>query len=253
MAATNRLFVNFNEGTLTNNPGTAGTSFQAGDFVSLPAVADPDFVTLVIDPENTQGLGREVVIVTAHTASSTTCTVTRAQEGTTARNWLSGTRYALALTADTVDDIKTTAEAHRLRHLATGVDPSNIDIQSAIAAAGDNTVNTAWTSGTGGNQLTSATYTPPAAWGDYALYVIARCNMNPSADVDARIWLRIDGTDNSAARVREANETAMSVTGILGGCTGTTPVILRGSREASPGGSWTAGSIQIIMWGEATS
>lgn len=88
-----RLRSNFQEGNLTNAPGSAGTTLQSAEFATLPVVASPDTLTLVLDPL-AEGGAPEVVTVTAHTSASTSCTVTRAQDGTAARNLAAvGTRW----------------------------------------------------------------------------------------------------------------------------------------------------------------
>lgn len=74
------LFMNLQSGVLTADPGAAGTSLASGNFAFLPAIAVPNYMRLVLNPDGLGGTAPEIVIVTAHTAAATTCTVTRAQE-----------------------------------------------------------------------------------------------------------------------------------------------------------------------------
>jgi hypothetical protein len=87
-----RLYKNFQKGTLTNSPGAAGTSFQSAEFATLPVVASPDVMTLVLDPLEEFG-APEVLDVTAHASGSTTCTVVRARDGSAAITAAAGMRW----------------------------------------------------------------------------------------------------------------------------------------------------------------
>lgn len=73
------LFMNFQSGVLTADPGTSGTTLNSGNFAFLPAVVAPNVLRLVLDPDGLTGTP-EIVVVTAHTASATSLTVTRGQE-----------------------------------------------------------------------------------------------------------------------------------------------------------------------------
>lgn len=82
-------------GTITDNPLTAGaTTINSADFASLPVITFPDNVYIILDPYATSG-APEIVRVTAHTAGSTSITVTRGQQGTTARQHASGTFWTV--------------------------------------------------------------------------------------------------------------------------------------------------------------
>ena len=75
----------FLSGTITDNPLTAAaTTINSAALANLPAIASPDIAVLVLDPAGSAG-APEVVYVTAHTASATSATISRAQEGTSAR------------------------------------------------------------------------------------------------------------------------------------------------------------------------
>jgi hypothetical protein len=61
----------------------------------FPAITSPDFSRAVLQDAN----GIEVVLVTAHTANSDSFTVTRGQEGTTARSFATGSVFGIRMTA----------------------------------------------------------------------------------------------------------------------------------------------------------
>jgi hypothetical protein len=61
----------------------------------FPAITSPEFSRAVLQDIS----GIEVVLITAHTASSNSFTVTRAQEGTTARSFAAGSVFGLRMTA----------------------------------------------------------------------------------------------------------------------------------------------------------
>ena len=85
-----RLRSDFKNGTITDNPLTnVATTINSAAFANLPTVTAPDELTLVLDPTASAG-APEIVRVTAHTASATSVTVARGQEGTAARQHASG-------------------------------------------------------------------------------------------------------------------------------------------------------------------
>ena len=61
----------------------------------FPAITSPEFSRAVLQDAN----GIEVVLITAHTANSDSFTVTRAQEGTTARSFAANSVFGLRMTA----------------------------------------------------------------------------------------------------------------------------------------------------------
>ena len=65
----------------------------------FPVVANPDFARAVLQDAN----GIEIVLITAHTANATSFTVTRAQEGTTARSFDAGSVFGIRVTAADMD------------------------------------------------------------------------------------------------------------------------------------------------------
>lgn len=95
-----RLYADFISGTITDAPLTAGaTTVNAAILASVPEVVAPDIVALILDPE-AAGNGPEIVHITAHTASATSATITRGQEGTSAVEHAAGTIVYHGLTAD---------------------------------------------------------------------------------------------------------------------------------------------------------
>jgi hypothetical protein len=96
------LFQNFLSGALDANLLIAGTSMSSPGLADMDAISS-DTMTVVLDPLGVNG-DPEVVTVTAHTASATTATITRAQETTTARQHDSGTNWvASPVTAGLLD------------------------------------------------------------------------------------------------------------------------------------------------------
>lgn len=91
-----RLKQNFAYGTLSASLTSSATTVTSAAFASLPAVASPDTLTLILDPDGTAGTP-EIVWVTAHTAASTSVTVSRGQEtaagGSTGRSHANGTAW----------------------------------------------------------------------------------------------------------------------------------------------------------------
>lgn len=84
-----RIRADFMSGVLSSSgSGTGGsytttdTTFTSPGFTSLPVVASPDILVLVIDPVNVTG-NREKVTVTAHASGANTVTVVRGSDGPT--------------------------------------------------------------------------------------------------------------------------------------------------------------------------
>lgn len=80
-------------GKLSADLASGGTTMTSAGLADLPAVASPDIakITLFATDNNGRVTSKEIVYVTAHTASATTATITRAQEGTTSPASWSGT------------------------------------------------------------------------------------------------------------------------------------------------------------------
>ena len=95
-----QLFGNNLKTTLSAAITTSGqTSITVAGGSVFPAIASPDVMTMVLD----DGTNIEIVSCTAHTAASTTQTIVRAQEGTTAQSSFAiGTKVEMRLTAASV-------------------------------------------------------------------------------------------------------------------------------------------------------
>ena len=97
------LYGNFLSGTLSADPGSGGTTLNGSAFASLPVLSG-DSMWLTLDPAGVNG-APEIVLITAHTSSATSCTVTRAQQSTTARSHPVGTAWSVAWTKADADEL----------------------------------------------------------------------------------------------------------------------------------------------------
>lgn len=79
-----RSYTNFVHGVLSLALTDVGTTLTSAALADLPAISAPTTATIVLDPLSAGG-APEVVLVTAHTASATTATISRGQESSTAR------------------------------------------------------------------------------------------------------------------------------------------------------------------------
>lgn len=134
---------NFQSGVLTSDIASGDLSFSSTTLAALPAVTGSDYCVVVIDPDsadpNHAGQAPELVYITAHTASATSATITRAQESTAAHAHSAGVKWELVATVlDFEDDLVdgTTLEVasgvHRIK--AGGVGTSQI-ADSAVTSA----------------------------------------------------------------------------------------------------------------------
>lgn len=99
------LYANFLAGTITDNPlSNVATTINSANFANLPVVSGSDIMYLVLDPDAVDG-APEIVTVTAHTASSTSVTVTRETQSTTKRQHASGTTWRAAFTKADADQL----------------------------------------------------------------------------------------------------------------------------------------------------
>lgn len=102
MANDYRLRSNFQSGTLTAGIDNVATTLSSAEFATLPVVDSYSHLPIVLDPRGLAG-DPEIVYVTSHTASATTATVVRAQEGTSARSHATDVRWVhTSLTSDVV-------------------------------------------------------------------------------------------------------------------------------------------------------
>lgn len=138
-----RLWTNSIRGELSSGVTAGDTTLEADIFAELPTVSGGDTLRLTLDPGRDEGLGKpEVVEVTAHSASSTSVTVTRAVEtgnnGGSAQAWPSGTTVVHALTSGDADEFVTETSANatyptRITSDTTFQIPTDYaDLQSAI-------------------------------------------------------------------------------------------------------------------------
>jgi hypothetical protein len=89
-------FANAARAYLASSVTNSATTVTIGGGGSLfPAISTPDFSRAVLQDAN----GIEVVLITAHTAGSNSFTVTRGQEGTTARSFAAGSVFGIRMTA----------------------------------------------------------------------------------------------------------------------------------------------------------
>jgi len=98
-----RIWSNFAEGTPSVALSNSDTTLQAAFLANVPVVTGPDIMVLVLDPEAEEN-GPEVVHVTAHSASSTSATILRAQEGTTAVSHSTSVKVSHTITEAVVED-----------------------------------------------------------------------------------------------------------------------------------------------------
>lgn len=100
MPANPRVRANNAQGTITDNPlSSVATVMNSAGLANLPAISTQHAV-LTLDPLRAAG-APEYVIVTAHTGSATTATITRGAYGSTARSHALGTLWVHApLTED---------------------------------------------------------------------------------------------------------------------------------------------------------
>lgn len=126
------LYRNNLAGQVSDNPLSSGaTTINSTAFANLPTVADPDIMWLTLDPDGDDG-APEVVKVTAHTASATSVTVVRAQQGTTARAHNQDTVWKHAVTRTDAEGWLTTVDTANLEDDA--VTTAKIDDEAVTTA-----------------------------------------------------------------------------------------------------------------------
>jgi hypothetical protein len=104
----------------------------------FPAITSPEFSRAVLQDAS----GIEVVLITAHTASSDTFTVTRGQEGTTARSFAAGAVFGIRMTAADGDTFVAKQNA-----LVSGTNIKTVNSNSLLGS-GDVSVQPTLVSGT---------------------------------------------------------------------------------------------------------
>jgi hypothetical protein len=94
-----RQNLNYSFGTLSTAAAISDTTLQSSDFSSLPSgasVSTTQYIPIVLQDPTAKVF--EVVWINAHAAASTSVTVLRGREGTSARAWPSGTLWTAAPT-----------------------------------------------------------------------------------------------------------------------------------------------------------
>ncbi len=102
-----RVFVNFANGLISDNPlGIGATTLTSSELADLPAVSGSDYIPITLDPDSTGG-APEIVHITAHSASATTATIARGQQGTTAREHAQSIKWRGSQYADDFERLNT--------------------------------------------------------------------------------------------------------------------------------------------------
>lgn len=100
-----RWQIDFSYGTLSQAISVSDTVLNSGDFAALPDVASGT-VYIPITLTSLVNHARETVWITSHVAGSSTATVVRGKEGTTAVSWASGTPWVLAPTTRDITSMR---------------------------------------------------------------------------------------------------------------------------------------------------
>lgn len=130
-----RKFQNFISGTLSAGISDTDTSITSTGFASMMAVSNPHTLTVVLDPAGSAG-APEIIHVTAHTGSSQTATVSRGQQGTTARPHNQNVAWVAAVTAvdfERLDTIEANAWVTSARIMDGAVTSTKIDSNAVTA------------------------------------------------------------------------------------------------------------------------
>lgn len=99
-----RIRENLVNGFVDDDPLTSGAlTLNSSGLADLPEVTGGDTAAITLDPENKQGGGKEIVYVTAHTASATSATISRSQEDTSAVEFPQGTKWVHTPTREDFD------------------------------------------------------------------------------------------------------------------------------------------------------
>lgn len=101
------LFSNNASTTLSAGVGDSATSITVADGSVFPAISGSDYVYLTLEVDSDPTL-REIVKCTAR--SGNTLTITRAQDGTSARTFSNADKCELRLTAAGLNDVATQAD-----------------------------------------------------------------------------------------------------------------------------------------------
>ena len=106
MANELRTRTNFVGGLVEDNPLTnVATTLTSAGLAALPVIDTTNHAAIILDPDGIHG-APEIVWVTAHSASSTTATILRAQESTSARQHLRDTYWVHTATVRDFSNVK---------------------------------------------------------------------------------------------------------------------------------------------------
>lgn len=99
------IYSAFLSGLVSDNPLSSGaTTLNSSGLASMPVVAAPNYMWLVLDPNGAGGTP-EIVQVTAHSASATSCTIVRGQQSTSAHSHVLNTPWVVAATPSDFDEL----------------------------------------------------------------------------------------------------------------------------------------------------
>jgi len=220
----------FKDGTLGADLDTGVTTIDFGSDPGFATIAAPDYATLIIDPEGA-GNGPEVVYLTAFTATQTTGTITRGEEGTSdpGVTHASGTVWRHGPTIEDFD---------RFVWAYNGDDPSDVAavefdltgfevyrIVGWLRPANDNVLANIRLSNDGGSTFRSGA--SDYQWGYYVHNITAN-GENKYADAHDSEMTLYNGIGNAAAEGIDVDiqiinaGTANRKTAMLGHCVGDT-------------------------------
>jgi len=101
------IFVDFVAGLVEDAPlGAAATTLNSAGLANLPEVTSGDIVKVCLNP-GAVGDPPEIAYITAHVAAAEDATLLRGQEGTTGTEWAATTVWTTVITADDMDDLRT--------------------------------------------------------------------------------------------------------------------------------------------------
>lgn len=137
MANEIRVRSNFQSGTITDNPLTnAATTINSAAFASLPAIGATQHLMIILDPTGSAG-APEIVMVIAHTASATSVTVARGQEGSSARQHASGTTWRHGALVSDYDSVLGYAQVTANQgSITTAADLTSLSVAVTVPYAG---------------------------------------------------------------------------------------------------------------------
>lgn len=159
-----QLYANNGQSTLSASATASDTTLfiQPGHGGRFPTIAGSDYFYATL--ENAAG-NIEVVKVTTHTAAATSFTVTRAQQGTTARVWASGDLIELRATAAEMTAFETDIDAlESTRALKAGDTHTGTHTFSGTANFTGTATAPTLTYGTTGNRIATVDYVLAASF-----------------------------------------------------------------------------------------